>query len=648
MEIAVVAGLFTKRYVQINSGQFRLLFSAYYFYKIMVNEDSLFISSSFVNYPLFLMAKVKFPVLFVLLMIAATCAAQTSQNYSVRYIIVDSLQQQNKTDIQSDFSSLMMATAYVDRLPVLLQGKGYITASLDSVYLDSLNGTVHLFLGQQYKWAKLRTEAVDADLLDALRWNESMFTNAPVQFDQLQKQQQQMLAQLEDMGYPFAKIYLDSIDIKQQEVEALLKVYRGPLYKIDSIRVYGNAKVSNEFLQRYLNIPNGSIYSKKKLQDISRKLSQLAYIEEEKPSDLSLLGTGSVLNLYLKEVKNSQVNALIGFLPNPNTAAAKKLQISGEANVLLRNALGGGETIGVNWQQLQVKSPRLNLLFEQPYIFRSPFGLLFNFDMFRKDSTFLNIDMRLGANYGAGEVQSGSLFLQRRQSIINGINIDQVMFTRTLPPEADVSSTSLGVAYIFNNTDYRINPREGVELNITTSAGTKKIKKNNQVLQLKDAANPSFNFEKLYDTVKLKTYQFRITAAAARYFPVGRQSTFKAGVQSGLFNSGNIFRNEVFQIGGYKLLRGFDEESQYVSQYAVATAEYRYLIGRASNFFAFADGGWAKHLGKQNHTYIGAGLGLSFETGAGIFNLVWALGKRDDTEFNLRQSKVHIGFVNYF
>ena len=69
MEIAVVAGLFTKRYMQINSGQFRLLFSAYYFYKIMVNEDSLFISSSFVNYPLFLMAKVKFPVLFVLLMI---------------------------------------------------------------------------------------------------------------------------------------------------------------------------------------------------------------------------------------------------------------------------------------------------------------------------------------------------------------------------------------------------------------------------------------------------------------------------------------------------------------------------------------------------------------------------------------------------
>ena len=79
---------------------------------------------------------------------------------------------------------------------------------------------------------------------------------------------------------------------------------------------------------------------------------------------------------------------LIGFLPNPNAAAAKKFQFTGEANMLLRNALGGGETIGVNWQQLQVKSPRLNLLFEQPYVFKSPFGLVFNLICFEKTAPF--------------------------------------------------------------------------------------------------------------------------------------------------------------------------------------------------------------------------------------------------------------------
>ena len=51
---------------------------------------------------------------------------------------------------------------------------------------------------------------------------------------------------------------------------------------------------------------------------------------------------------------------------------------------------------------------------------------------------------------------------------------------------------------------------------------------------------------------------------------------------------------------------------------------------------------------KKSHTYIGSGLGLSLETKAGIINMALALGKRDDTDFNLRQPKLHIGFASYF
>ena len=112
-----------------------------------------------------------------------------------------------------------------------------------------------------------------------------------------------------------------------------------------------------------------------------------------------------------------------------------------------------------------------------------------------------------------------------------------------------------------------------------------------------------------------------------------------------------IFRNELFQLGGYRLLRGFDEESQYLSQFAIATAEYRYLVGQNSFFYVLADGGWGRNNALnagQSYTYFGTGLGLAFETKAGIFNLAWAVGKRNDAAFNLRQSKIHFGFVNYF
>ncbi|MGN6401658.1 MAG: BamA/TamA family outer membrane protein, partial [Flavisolibacter sp.] len=264
--------------------------------------------------------------------------------------------------------------------------------------------------------------------------------------------------------------------------------------------------------------------------------------------------------------------------------------------------------------------------------------------------TFLNLNMNLGTSYRISDRQTGSLFLQRQQTIVNGVNTALILQTRQLPNEADVSSLNLGLSYNFNSTDYRFNPKKGNELTITSAAGTKSIKRNTQVLELKDPSDPSFDFAKLYDTIKPKVYQFRVTAAAAHYVPVGKQSTIKLGINAGIYQSASYFRNELFRIGGYRLLRGFDEESQFVSQYAIGTLEYRYLIGLNSAFFAFADGGYGRHLQEVSpfHTYLGTGLGLSFETKAGIINLAWAVGRRDDVPFNLRQSKVHLGFASFF
>jgi outer membrane protein assembly factor BamA len=439
----------------------------------------------------------------------------------------------------------------------------------------------------------------------------------------------------------------------KEKVWAKLKVNKGPRYKIDSIRIQGNAKISNDYLQRYLDIRNGSIFSKEKLVRISKRMRELSYVEEEHPSKLIWLGSGSILEMYLKQKRSSQVNVLIGFLPNNDQLSSKKVLITGEANINLKNALGSGETIGLNWQQLQVKSPRLNILYQHPYLFNSPVGLDFAFDMFRKDSTFLNVNLQLGAQYILNIHQSGKLFIQRFQTIVNGINTKAIVDNKRLPDEADVSSFNLGLDYEFNNTNYRLNPTTGNELRIITSAGTKKLKKNTQILELKDPGNPGFDFDRLYDTMKLKTYQFRIKATAAKYFPLGRQnkSTVKTAVNAGFFQSGNVFRNELFQIGGYTTVRGFDEESQYLSQFAIATVEYRLLLDQNSFFYILADGGWGRNNSQNinvNYTYFGTGIGLAFDVKAGIFNLAWALGKRNDTKFNLRQSKIHIGFVSYF
>lgn len=573
---------------------------------------------------------------------------------SIRSVDKDAAFISTQLALQTSFANRNACLAYINQLPSQLQSKGYVTNSIDSLKIDSLSASMVLFVGQLYRWAQLDARSVAPDLLNAIGWREKLFADKPMDFTQVQLWQDRFLTQLENTGYPFAKVYLDSLQLEAEKVFALLKVVKGPLYKIDSIRVYGNAKISGDYLQRYLDIPNGSIYNKQKLLGISKKIRELTYVEEEQPANLTMLGTGSVVNLYLKQKKSSQVNVLVGFLPNNDQLSSKKLLLTGEANILLKNALGSGETIGVNWQQIQVKSPRLNLLFQYPYLFHSPVGLDFTFDILRKDSSFVNINLQLGAQYTLNANQSGKLFIQRQQTFISSgsINPAQIIQTRQLPEVGDVSSFNVGVDYELNTTDYRFNPKKGNEFRIITSIGTKTIKKNNEIVTLKDPGDPSFDFAQLYDTIKLKSYQFRARATLAKYFPLANQrSTVKTAINAGAFQSGNIFRNELFQIGGYKLLRGFDEESQYLSHFAIATLEFRYLVGQNSFFYALADGGWGRNNSqnvKANYTYFGTGLGLAFETKAGIFNLAWAVGKRNDTELNLRQSKIHFGFVNYF
>jgi outer membrane protein assembly factor BamA len=588
--------------------------------------------------------------LFVVLVVFPAIAL-SQYRLQIRPVDKDSIFIREQLKLSTSFRNAVLCKEYVDKLPALLQAKGYAAASVDSVQYDSLSANISLYVGELFRWLYIKTDSVDKRLLYVVSWNKRQFEKQPLNFRQLQAMQQKMLNYLENNGYPFASITLDSIAMQQEQLYATLKVARGPLYKIDSIRNYGTAKISTNFLQHYLGITNGSIYKKEKLQTVSKKLSELPYVQEKEPWNLTLLGTGSILNLHLDTKRSSLINVLVGFLPANEQLADNKLLITGEATVNLKNSLGGGETIGLNWQQIQVKSPRLNILFQQPYLFNTPFGVNFNFDLFKKDSSFVTVGILLGVQYAVSSSQTGSVFIQNQRTSLLTIDTGFIKNNRRLPQEADLSAINLGVNYEWFNTDYRFNPRRGNELLITASVGTKTLKKNNIIVKLKDDNDPLFDFNSLYDTFKLKSYQFRLKATAAHYFKLTRASTVKIGFNGGWFQSPAIFRNELFQIGGYKLLRGFDEESIFASQYAAGTAEYRYLLGQNSFLFAFVDMGWAKNTAQTNNysnTFAGAGLGMAFETKAGIFNLSYAAGKRDDTKFNLRQSKIHLGYVNYF
>src|SRR5690606_25384173 len=135
------------------------------------------------------------------------------------------------------------------------------------------------------------------------------------------------------------------------------------------------------------------------------------------------------------------------------------------------------------------------------------------------------------------------------------------------------------------------------------------------------------------------------------YIPLGNRSTFLVRARGAYLLNENMFRNEIYRIGGLKTLRGFNEQSIFASAYVVGTAEYRFILEENSNVFVFFDQAIYEDRTDEktlSDTPFGFGAGINFETNAGIFSLTYALGKQLENPVEIRSGKIHFGFISFF
>ena len=532
-----------------------------------------------------------------------------------------------------------------------LQKKGYLAASFDSVMIGDLSGAAWVFLGPAYAWGEIK---IDSSILLVSKYNDPelfQLIGTPLSIESLVDLKENVLIKLEEHGYPFASVKLDSTYFKEAKLFARLTAELGPLYRIDSIRVEGKLRISKPYLQRYLGVGGGELYQRSKLDQVSSRLASLDFLKESRPWDMQLLGTGSALNLYLDPKKNNRFNLLAGLMPS-NQQLGGKLLLTGEAELDLKNTFGGAEHLMLSWQQLQVQSPRLQIGFQKPYLLNTNAGIEFAFNLLKKDSSFLTLNTTIGLSYEVNSRQRAKILFNQFSSNLINVDTNRVRQTKKLPAYLDVSTSAIGAEINYSGTDFKFNPTKGLEFVLRMSGGIRKISKNNAITQMKsDGLGNLFNYASLYDTVKSASSQFKLNGRADFFHRLGSQATLRTGLQGGWINGKKLFLNEVYQLGGIKTLRGFDEESIFTSEYLIATLEYRYLIGQNSYLFSFVDGAYIGQRGVSeniNGMLLGAGLGLSFETRSGIFTLAYAVGKKTDLPINFKESKIHFGFVSLF
>ena len=96
----------------------------------------------------------------------------------------------------------------------------------------------------------------------------------------------------------------------------------------------------------------------------------------------------------------SRFDIIFGFLPNTNALPGQpKFNFTGNVNIDLLNSLGRGERIFAQWQQFQIGRSEMKIGFNYPYILGTPIGLNSKFELYKRDSTYIDIISEIGVSY---------------------------------------------------------------------------------------------------------------------------------------------------------------------------------------------------------------------------------------------------------
>lgn len=526
---------------------------------------------------------------------------------------------------------------------------GFLAADFTISQTDS-SWLVTLYTGQRYKWVTLSGGNVPIAVRSDVQFQERYFAAEPIRPLALQQLFARIVQVYEESGYPFVSVSLDSLQPDSANgIQAALQVTPGPLIEIDTFQLSGDVSISTQYLARYLGVVPGEPYQESSIRAMEKRINDLPFLQCTRPPEVLFIRNRATIRLYVKEVQASTFNFLIGILPN-STQTGGRLLVNGEATLRMENPFGQGRSLSMDWKNLQPRSPQFKAALAWPYLFNSPVGVDGTFQLFKRDTFWIDVEGTVGLRYALQGNDYLRFFLKRKVSNLIAIDTQQIRLTQTLPDRLDLRYNWIGLSYARMRLDYRFNPRKGYQVVGEISGGSRTIRPNPLITAV---ANDQVDYNELYDEANAGALSGSIQLLAEKYWPIGRQSTLLTAYEGGYLYAASIWTNELYRIGGNQLLRGFDEESILASQYHIVTAEYRYLLDQNAYFNLFADAGYVERRAVDQpllaNMPVGIGGGIAFATGAGIFEVNYALGRLNaDNPFTLRRGRVHLGYVSYF
>lgn len=516
-----------------------------------------------------------------------------------------------KSIYEADFQKRITQDSALYQTLDSLKTIGYYTLKLDSV--RDLN--VYLNKGKMYKKVWIKNDTI-------FQQNEDWF--AVKNLDSLIQSVSDRYA---ERGFPFTEVKINPLGYKDGEAQIALDLQLFGARTIDGVNVEGYEKLSMGYIRYGLGLKKGNIYNESELRKISERMSFNPLIEEARPPQTLFNTDSTTVYLYVNKVKSNLFDGVLGFGNDANG----DFQLNGNVKIELNNNFNGMERIRLNWIATPDKSTSLDLKVRIPYLFRSPIGTETQFNMYRKDSVFVSTKIEERLFYQISMNSNLGLNLSYESS---NFVLDEHPEMALLYDDFNKSGIGLSYEYLLPAQNRLLEGRSA--LNLLGKALTRKSR---------DLDPETHEF------TELSGPQYEIGLEAFHIFKLVDRHLLKARIEGyGLFGEEDFYsENELYRIGGFGSLRGFNEESVFASTYGIASLEYRFMPNDGFYISVFGDYGFVENKSSGlNENLLGLGTGISFLTQLGVFNLSYAVGKQSDSSFDFRNSKIHFGILTRF
>ena len=422
-----------------------------------------------------------------------------------------------------------------------------------------------------------------------------------------------LLYRMETLGYSLTKIKLNNLSKKDSVLYADLEIIENKKRTLNDIAIKGYEKFPESHSHNIKRLFKNKIFNQKTLDKVNKEFEKIKFVKQIKYPEILFLTDSTKVYVYLEKAKPNKFDGFIGFSNDKNN----NLQFRGYLDLELQNFLNSGEKFGLFWKSDGNKQTTFNVALELPYLFKSPFGLKSQLNIFKQDSTFQNTKTNIDLGYYFNYNKKIYLGYQSTESNdINNLNTSSLY---------DYKNSFFTGEYEYSNyDDENLLFPEKSRFQLKTGIGKRnsKFDSNNQTfVQLQAFYNLYLNNKNI---LNLKTQNYYL-------------------------QSDTFIINELYRFGGVNSIRGFNENSLQSNFLSSILTEYRYILSSEIYVHSILDYAYFKDdTSKINEKLIGIGFGFGLLTKNGLFNIIYANGNSSNTTFKLSNSIVHISFKTSF